>query len=67
MAMYYRCKACGGDHRSRIQMPRETFESPTTQIEKSAVTCPASGRVTTCDKVDMYWKDAQPSVAAAHS
>ena len=64
MAMYYRCEVCGNDHRSRIQMPRATFESPTTVILKSAVTCPETGQTTTCDKVDMFWKDTQP--AAAH-
>ena len=67
MAMYYRCRACGNEHRARIQMPRPTFESPTTRIAKSSVTCPTTGEVTSCDKPDMFWKDTQPSVAAAQT
>lgn len=66
MAMFFHCKVCGNEHLARIQMPRATFDSPTTRITGSSCTCPGTGQVTTCDKTDMFWKDApspQPSMA----
>ncbi len=69
MAMFFRCNLCGNEHLARIQMPKETFESPTTNITKSSCTCPTTGQVTTCDKADLFWKDARstPASMAAYS
>ncbi|MCA1686597.1 MAG: hypothetical protein LC745_11620 [Planctomycetia bacterium] len=65
MAMYFHCKLCGQEHRARIQMPRMTFESPTTVIKKSLTACPTTGQVTGCDKEQMFWKDETASTHAA--
>ena len=58
MAMFFKCRSCGNEHLSSIQMPKATFESPTTVISRSPAVCPTTGRVVRVDKAEVYWKDS---------
>jgi hypothetical protein len=56
MAVYYRCKVCGEDHRSPIGLDDEqSFEAST--LEYDSFVCPHTHQMETYAKGDMYWKD----------
>jgi hypothetical protein len=58
MAIYFRCSACGGEHRCRlIQMDRASFEEPSNRFENNSEPCPVTGAQASYSKPDMLWKD----------
>lgn len=56
MAVYYRCKVCGGEHPSPIAMAdRRSLD--TSSFSNNGFQCPKTGEMATYDKKDMFWKD----------
>lgn len=56
MAVYYRCKSCGGEHPSPIAFgDKRTFESST--LTNNGFQCLKTGASASYDKKDMFWKD----------
>ena len=56
VAVYYRCKICGKDHRSEVQLGnKKSFES--SQLASNKFRCPNTGKSATYDKKDMLWKE----------
>jgi len=56
MVVYYRCKACDGEHPSPIAFgSKESFE--TAHLSGNVFQCPATEKCASYDKVDMFWKD----------
>lgn len=57
MAVYYRCKICGGEHPSPIAFgDRESFES--TALESNTFQCPKTEQSAIYNKEDMFWKSS---------
>jgi len=56
MAVYYKCKICGEEHRSPIIFDdKKSFESST--LIRNKFQCPKTGRSESYDKKDMLWKE----------
>jgi len=56
MAVFYKCKACYGEHRSPFQFPsEEIFRS--NLVEGNQIQCPVTGKFVIVDRQDMYWKE----------
>ena len=57
MAVYYKCKICGQEHRSPIAVgDKKSFESST--LVGNVFQCPVTGKSASYAKKDMLWKDA---------
>ena len=54
MAVFFKCSACGGEHKSMIQMPEQALANAT--IENNSQNCPKTGKSVTDDKAEMFWK-----------
>jgi hypothetical protein len=61
MAVYYKCKVCGEEHKSPIAFgDKKSFESST--LFDNVFQCPKTGEVAGYDKKDMFWREQeQPS------
>lgn len=61
MAVYYKCKVCGEEHKSPIAFgDKKSFESSV--LVDNAFQCPKTGKVAGYDKKDMSWREQeQPS------
>jgi hypothetical protein len=59
--VYFRCSACGQDHRSSLQADQRIFEriGPHTRTD----TCPVTGHAVTYDKSRMRWQQPSPKNA----
>jgi len=56
MAVYFRCKNCGKDHRSPIDFgDRRSFDTAT--LSNNHFQCPITRQMATYDKKDMFWKE----------
>jgi len=56
MAVHYRCKICGKEHKSPIGFSdKETFEK--NPVGSNTFSCPKTGKSATYDKKDMFWKE----------
>lgn len=56
MAVYYKCKICGEEHRSSIAFgDKKSFESST--LVANTLQCPVTGKSASYDKKDMLWKE----------
>ena len=56
MAVHYRCKICGREHRSPVVFGnKESFESVT--FVPKTLQCLVTGRSASYQKKDMRWKD----------
>jgi hypothetical protein len=58
MAIYFRCKSCGGEHLSPIEFDdEETFEF--SDLSGNIFDCPETGEEENYDKEDMFWKEEE--------
>ncbi len=56
MAVYFRCKSCGGEHPSPIAFgDKLSFETST--LTSNSFHCLKTQQMATYDKKDMFWKD----------
>lgn len=56
MTVCFRCKACGGEHKSPIAFgDKKSFESST--LVDNKFRCPKIGRLDSYDKKDLFWKE----------
>lgn len=56
MAVYFKCKACGGEHRSPIGFgDKRSFETAT--LNNNVFQCPITGKGHSYNKADMFWKE----------
>jgi uncharacterized Zn finger protein len=60
MAMYYRCKNCGGEHRSQTVQTGRTGQLAVIDYADILEQCPKTGSVTSYDKKDVFWKNEVP-------
>lgn len=56
--VYFRCSACGQEHRSSLQADQRTFERMGSHTRTD--TCPVTERVVTYDKSRMRWRESLP-------
>ena len=62
MAVYYKCKACGEEHRSPIAFSdKHSFELAI--LYGNSFQCPETGMVEKYDKEQMTWRDSPPPPA----
>ncbi len=54
MTLMVKCKHCGYEHASAIQMPYEAFKTST--LEHNSESCPKCGKMSTYDKKDYFLK-----------
>ncbi len=60
MAVYYKCKVCGEEHKSPIAFgDKKSFESSV--LVGNAFQCPKTGKVAGYDKKDMFWIELERS------
>jgi hypothetical protein len=57
MAIYFRCSACGGEHRSQFQLGKSFLIDPSNRFENNSEPCPTTGKQITLNKPDLFWKD----------
>jgi hypothetical protein len=57
MVLYFRCKACKGEHKSPIQPSKSTFENPANKYKDTNAQCSRTGDMVWFSKPDMFWKD----------
>ena len=56
MAVYYKCKICGEEHKSPIAFgDKKSFESST--LVNNKFQCPKTRKLASYDKKDMLWKE----------
>ncbi len=56
MAVFFKCKSCGGVHPSPIAFgDKKSFD--TARMSGNGLQCPKTGKMDTYDKKDMLWKD----------
>ncbi len=56
MPVYYKCKVCGGEHRSQIPIDdKRAFDS--SSMMTIPFQCPVKGESAIYDKEDMFWID----------
>ncbi len=56
MAVFFKCKICGGEHRSPIAFgSKQSFGS--SSLSNSVFQCPKMGKSGSYDKKDMLWKE----------
>ena len=56
MAVYFKCKICGGEHLSPIAFgDRKSFESAS--LSGNSFDCPKTGEMAIYNKEDIFWKD----------
>ena len=54
MAMMVKCKNCGDEHKSMIQMSEESFKTNT--LSDNTESCPSCGKMSTYNKEDYFFK-----------
>ncbi|MFQ6135345.1 MAG: hypothetical protein ACE5KU_05990 [Nitrososphaerales archaeon] len=57
MTLYVKCRECGSEFRSDIQMNPETFQRPDTVLDNKSEDCPFCGKTNTYSKSDYIFKD----------
>lgn len=57
MAMYFRCKNCGGEHRSSTVQTGRSNQLDRIDYAEVIEQCPRTGSVASYDKPDIFWKD----------
>ena len=57
MPIYFKCKFCGEEHPSSIQMDKKSFEDVTNIIQDNSLKCLKTGQSDLYSKKDMFWKD----------
>ncbi len=56
MAVFFKCKICGEEHKSPIAFgDKKSFESSI--LANNTFQCPKAGRPESYDKKDMLWKE----------
>lgn len=56
MAVFFKCKICGEQHRSPIAFgDKKSFES--NSLLNDVFQCPKTGKPASYDKEDMFWRD----------
>lgn len=56
MAVLFRCKICGGNHKSPIGFgDKRSFDSA--RLSNNVFECPKTGRPASYDKKEMFWQD----------
>jgi hypothetical protein len=56
MPLMVRCKECGFEHPSEIQMDQKSFEDPNTILENNSEGCWQCRKLSTYNKPDFYFK-----------
>lgn len=56
MAMYFQCKHCGDEHRSRTVQTGHSNQLERIDYEGVLERCPKTGSVASYDKADIRWR-----------
>lgn len=62
MSVYYRCKACGGEHPSPVSYAEKLYFDAAATLDVH-FECPETGREGRYNRTDMVWRDTEPEEA----
>lgn len=62
MSVYYRCKACGGEHPPPVSYAEKLYFDAAATLELQ-FECPETGREGRYNRTDMVWRDTEPDEA----
>lgn len=55
MPIFYKCKICGANHPSPIELDKKSFESA--DLRNNTFECPIKRKSANYDKEDMFWAE----------
>ncbi|HEX7089638.1 MAG TPA: hypothetical protein VF192_05850 [Longimicrobiales bacterium] len=66
MSVYYRCKACGGEHPSPVSYAEKLYFDAAATLDVQ-FECPETGRGDRYNRTDMVWREGEPEELRARA